>query len=81
LVKFLTKKSCKYNVALVLNEKLNVKFMRKWSSKNIFVKDWPLVDDISVIKRTDIRHVLPTPKEDRRGRLTFQISFRGYDVQ
>jgi len=84
LVKFVSKKSCKYYVALVLNEKLKVKFMRKWSSKNIFVKDcfiWPLVDDISVIKRTDIRHILPTPKEDRRGRLTFQISFRGYDVQ
>lgn len=74
LVQFLTKKSCKYYVAVVLNEKLKVKFLRKWSSKNIFVKDcfiWPLVDDISIIKRTDIRHILPTPKEDRRGRLSF----------
>lgn len=54
------------------------------SYKNIFVKDcfiWPLVDDIPIIKRADIKHILPTPKEVRRGRLPFQISFKGYDVQ
>lgn len=82
LVKFAGKKSIKYYVGQVLDENNMVKFARKkklLNNKSVF--KFPDIDDISEVYDNDITMLLPTPVIERRGEISFQVSFAGYDLQ
>ncbi|XP_069679968.1 tigger transposable element-derived protein 2-like [Periplaneta americana] len=83
LVKFCGKKTVKHYVGLLESED-EITFLRKWHSKvelsEVFFV-WPTVPDKSLIEKGDICKVLPDPKVDRRGRLSFGLMFDSYNIQ
>lgn len=83
LVKFPTKKVVKYYVGQVIElDPLLVKFARKSSfHKKIPLFRFPIVEDISQVLEEDIVKLLPCPKLGRRGEISFEISFDGFDIQ
>ena len=65
LVKYSTKKTLRYYVGQILEERdemIKVKFLRR--KGNYFI--WPTVEDISSITEDDVVRVLPAPKTKRR---------------
>ena len=42
---------------------------------------FPEIDDIAEVYDDDITMLLPTPVIERRGEISFQVSFDGYDLQ
>lgn len=83
LVRFPTKKSVRYFVGQIkeiqLNEEYKINFLRcKNKRHGKFI--WPNVEDMSVVPLTDIEKRLPTPTDQGRGRLIFNLDFSNYNL-
>ena len=75
LVKFRGKRTTKFYAEKLIGqeeEEWKVSFLRKTRNDKFI---WPKIEDISVIEDQDIELLLPEPKIDHWGQLSFDITF------
>lgn len=82
VVRFELEKRNKYFLGQVLqlvgNVTFEVNFLRHKGNGRFA---WPVLDDVSIIDKTEIVQVLPNPTSDRRGIKTFDLSTLTFKIE
>lgn len=81
LVKFLTDKRTKYyigEVTKIYDNSYKVKFLRNKGNGRFA---WPIIEDTSVVYRTDINQIIQNPISERRGIKTFDLKHLGIKIE
>lgn len=80
LVAYPTKRTVRHFIGQIHSKINDIEFEVKFTRKHKQIFIWPETEDIDTVQEENIVSTLPQPQILRRGGLTFNIKFAGYNL-